>query len=285
MQHQDAERVTETIDSDILVLPGGNLSINVENRGPIPVKLIGLWVIDKDDNTHTRYDLPDEKIDVFPWEEIEISTDVDMMTPVWTALDDEHEYSIRLVTDRGNIIEARPFQAVSGESITGSTYPPWVSVSYSEMESDPSATPVVELSSDHGGAPYDGKDVWVSAKNTGNVAFVLNMISRAVFKDSSTGRLYSGHLTYWEQFPETEPPGGWTSADVSGDVNPTKDTISVYPGDVVVLNFATPSEIPGGAAIHNVPSGSYQVYLHLAGYDDNGKRYYQSVYYGEVEPW
>ncbi len=285
MQHQDAERVIETVESVLLVLPDGNLLINIENRGPIPVKLIGLWVIDKDANNHIRYELPDDKIDILSWEEIEISTLVDTLSPLWTPLDDESEYSVRLVTDRGNIIEANPFQAISGETVGVGTYPPWVSVGETELDFDPSETPVVDISSDHGGTSYDGKDVWLTVKNTGNIAFVMNMMSRVCFKDSSTGRLYSGYLTDWEKFPETEPPGGWQNADDAGNVNPTHDTLSFYPGDVLVLNFVTPREVPGGSASYNIPSSSYQVYVHLAGYDDNGKRYFQSLYYGEVLPW
>lgn len=285
MQHQDAERVTETVESVLLVLPGGHLLINVENRGPIPVKLIGLWVIDKDANNHIRYDLPDDKIDLLSWEEIEINTSKDTFKPGWTPLDDEGEYSVRLVTGRGNIIEANPFQAISGETVGVGTYPPWVSIGESEISFNPSETPVVNISSNHGGDSYDGKDVWLSVKNSGNIAFVLNMMSRVIFKDSSTGRLYSGYLTTWEKFPETEPPGDWQNADAFGNVNPTHDTHSFYPGDVLVLNFMTPREVPGGSASYNIPSNSYQVYVHLAGYDDNGKRYFQSMYYGEVLPW
>ncbi len=286
MQHQDAERVTEAIESVLLVLPDGDLLINVENRGSLPVKLIGLWVIDKDANNHTRYELPDDKIDLLSWEEIEISTLVDTLNPVWTPLDDESEYSVRLVTSRGNIIEADPFQAISGETVGVGSYPPWVSVGESEISFNISETPVVNISRNHGGDPYDGRDVWLSVENTGNVGFVLNMMSRVIFKDSTTGRLYSGYLTDWEKFPETEPdPGGWAGADDAGNVNPTHDTHSFYPGDLLVLNFVTPKEVPGGAASYNLPSGFYQVYVHLAGYDDNGKRYFESMYYGEVEPW
>ncbi len=281
MQHQDAERVTETVDSELRVLPDGDLVINVENRGPIPVKLIGLWVIDKDDNTHIRYDIPDDKSDVFPWEEIEIRTDEDTMNPVWTPLDDEHEYSIRLVTDRGNIIEARPFQAISGETIGASAYPPWVSVGESDFGLNASETPVPTISKNDDGDPYtQGDKVWLSVKNTGNVAFYITRRCRVIFKDTTTGDVYAGEPDSWETYTWD---GSWNKED-SGVIDLKKDSTAVYPYPrepyVIVLRFLEPQDIPGQGT--KAPSGTYHVYLHLSGYDDTGNLFIQNIYYGEI---
>ena len=281
MQHQDAERVTETVGSELLVLPDGDLFITVENRGSIPVKLIGLWVIDKTENNHTRYDIPDLKSDIFPWEEIEIRTDVDTMNPEWFHLDDEHEYSIRLVTDRGNIIEARPFQAISGETITISAYPPWVSLAESEFSLDPSETPVISISKNNDGDPYtQGDTPWLSIKNSGSVPFIITRRSRLIFKDSTTGDVYASELANWETFTWD---GSWNRDD-HGAIDVKKDTKVIYPYPrepyLLVLQFLIPMDAPGDGT--RAPSGTYQVYLHLSGYDDTGNTFFQNIYYGEL---
>jgi len=279
MQHQDAERVTETVDSEILVLPDGNLSINVENRGPIPVNLIGLWVIDKDDNIQIRYDIPDEKSDVFPWEEIEIRTDEDTMNPEWTALDDEHEYSIRLVTDRGNIIEVRPFYAISGETIALSAYPPWVSVGETDIEIDGLASPVYEISKAQDDVtPYDGLSGFLSIKNTGNVAFILTFNSRVIFINDTTG-VYTGELSEWAIWDAE----AW-EAGPSGGIGSGEDSRAIYPDDIVIVKFVKPSG--GYEEVEFIQSDyTYHVYLHLAGYDERGNTYFQNIYYGIVPSW
>ena len=281
MQHQDAERVTETVDSQLLVLPDGNLSINVENRGIIPVKLIGLWVIDKDDNTHIRYDIPNEKSDIFPWEEIEIRTDEDTMNPVWTPLNETHEYSIRLVTERGNIIEARPFQAVSGETIGTSAYPPWVSVAESDFNSNSSATPVSAISRNNDGDPYtQGDKAWLSIQNTGSVAFFITVRCRLIFKDTTTGDVYASEPDSWETYTWD---GSWNRED-TGNIDTSKDSAAVYPyprePNMIVLRFLEPQDIPGQGT--KAPSGTYHAYLHLTGYDDTGNAFIQDIYYGEL---
>jgi len=279
MQHQDAERVTETIDSELLVLPDGDLLIKVKNRGPIPVKLIGLWVIDKNDNIHIRYDIPDEKCDVFPWEEIEINTTIDTMNPDWDPLNETHEYSIKLVTDRGNILEPRPFQAISGETITITGCPPWVSLGETDISLNSSETPVYQLSkAQHSIVAYDGGDGFLSLKNTGDIAFILTINSRVIFRSDATG-VYTGELIEWAIWDPVE----WEEVDAAG-IAQGKDSRAIYPGDVVIVKFEKPSG--GLETMRDILSGyTYHVYLHLAGYDERGNTYFQDIYYGIVPSW
>lgn len=279
MQHQDAERVTETVDSELLVLPDGYLLITVENRGSIPVILIGLWVIDNTANNHTRYDIPEGMVDIFPWEEIVIRTDEDPMNLVWVPLDDEHEYSIRFVTERGNIIEVRPFQAISGETIALSAYPPWVSLSETDISLDGSETPVYEISkAQHSVDAYDGGDGFLSLKNTGDIAFILTANSRVIFRSDVTG-VYAGKLTAWEIWDAEE----WEEV-AHGTIAAEEETRAIYPGDVVIIKFDKPSG--GLESMQDIPSGyTYHVYLHLAGYDERGNTYFQDIYYGTVPSW
>lgn len=277
MQHQDAERVTETVNSEILVLPEGNLAINVENRGPIPVKLIGLWVIDKTDNNHIRYDIPDEKSDVFPWEEIEIHTDEDMMNPPWDPLNDENEYSIRLVTARGNIIEARPFQAISGETIGAGAYPPWVSLGESEFIWESEETPIISISDKpDDDVAYTGGKGYLSLKNTAEITFYLTFNSRVVFKSISETETsyYSSRLSKW--FVYTDFPD-WDE-ESRGDISYIEDSKAIRKDDVIILEFLTPKD----SEVGSIQSDEYRVYLHISGYDESGNTYYQSIHYGTI---
>lgn len=286
MQQHDAERVTEAIDAELLVTDVG-LIIFVKNNGPISAKLIGLWVIDLDKdapNDPIRYDIPDAKCDVFPWEKIEISTDD--VNPGWVSLNEEHEYSIRLVTARGNIIEPKPFSAVSGTTVTIVTYPPWVSLGETGFSTDPEETPIpwpeISTKPDEVEA-YDGGKLWLSIKNTGEITFFLTFDSRVIFKETAPApgeefpKCYSSSITKWE-IREKEN-GQWKKVS-DGTIDQNKDSRAVYPDEVIILEFEKPQEAPGERG--DIPPGEYHVYLHLAGYDDNGNAYFQDIYYGIV---
>ena len=291
MQSHDSMKVTEEVDAELQILPGGHLLLRVKNRGAIPARLTRLWIIDKTDNDHIHY--PNNlaqtlDIDVAPWEETEIRTDESEQEPLyseWVPFDEEHEYSIRLVTELGNIIEPLPFRALSGETVASSSYPPWVSIGDLAVSSQSSPfgeteTPVPTLSKDSDGVtPYDGGKAHLSVKNSGDIAFFLTFNSRVVFK-ATTGspqKCYASRLNKWWKY--TWDGSSWDKVD-DGGIDQEKDSKAVYPEEIIVVEFEKPREAPGQG--NDIPSGTYRVYLHLSGYDATGNAYFQDVYYGII---
>ncbi len=278
MQQHDAERVTETLDAELMVTPGGNLTLWLNNRGPIPVRILRLWVIDETINNHTRY--PTElssnlEMLIPPWKDLLIHSE---NIYGWNSLNETHEYSIRLVTDRGNIIEPRPFMAVSGETVSGTSYPPWVSLGESELNWTQGETPLTGISNkpDEDEA-YTGGKGYLSLKNTAEITFFLTFDSRVVFKSlyeiDGRIRFYSSRLidvytcTY-----DTD----WSVVSHDG-ISIGKDSGAVYKDDIIIFAFDKP-----GVQGDWIPSGEYRVYLHISGYDENGNKYYQSIHYGTI---
>lgn len=271
MQQYDAQKVTENVDARLQILSGGGVNITLTNRGPIVASVSRLWVIDKTTNTHRAYTLD---TDVHPW-----TTEVITSTSIsgWQAMTENNEYTIKVVTSRGNILEPTPFTAVTGRTVSVTSYPPWVSDGVMAVSTSSSETPVPQISRNDKGDPYDGGKVWLSLKNTGSITFFLTFQTRIVFKNTVTGKAYASRLDKWEIFTWTGTRWDMVS---SGVISWDKASRAVYPGNVFVVEFETPQEAPGHAS--NIPSGTYWVYLRLEGFDDNGKSYFQEVYYGTL---
>lgn len=281
MQQYDAQKVEEKLNFELQVLSGGNLLLIVKNNGPIPAEIIRIWVVDIVENNHTSYPQNLSQtlgIEVAPWERIYINSTEAPLNASWIPLSETHTYSIRIVTARGNIIEQDIIRGITGESRTLTTYPPWVSTSETNFSTNPSETPVPQISRDDKGNPYKkGSDVWLSIKNTGTITFFLTVDTKIVFYSEADGKVYAARLKGWKTF---RWDGNKWVKDDEGPVEDNKDSLAVYPGNVIVLKFDTPKEAPGHS--NTAPSGTYRIYLHVEGYDQTGKTFFQDVYYGEI---
>lgn len=285
MQGQDAQKASEDLNTELLILADGHIQITVINRGYIPIRLLRIWVIDKTANNHISYpnDIT-QKMDLYipPWDEVIIRSDESEHIDNWVLLDNTHEYSIRLVTERGNIIEPTPILAIEGEGVTSSEWPDWVSLSETEFSEDPDDTPVPRISINNDGDAYtQGQQPWLSIKNTGDKTFFVTYQTRLIFKDTTDGTVYASAPNEWETYTGEE--GDWDKED-NGNLDSSKDSAAVYPYPqepyVLVLRFDKPQDVPGQGS--TVPSGTYHVYLHISGYDDVGNTYFEAIYYGEL---
>ena len=112
------------------------------------------------------------------------------------------------------------------------------------------------------------------------MAFFITVRCRLVFKDTTTGDVYASEPDAWETYTWD---GSWNRED-TGVIDLSKDSAAIYPyprePNMIVLRFLAPEDIPGQGT--KAPSGTYQVYLHLTGYDDTGNAFIQDIYYGEL---
>jgi|Deesub1362B_J571_1020462.scaffolds.fasta_scaffold00005_419 archaellum component FlaF (FlaF/FlaG flagellin family) len=108
------------------------------------------------------------------------------------------------------------------------------------------------------------KEVTVAIiKNVGTVAFKLNFLTRIVFVDVSTGTVYSGYIESITVGTTTKNIGPTTPSDV--------ESMWIYPGDEASITFR----------MYEEPiEGTYDIYLHLMGYDAYGSFYTQALYLG-----
>jgi hypothetical protein len=60
-------------------------------------------------------------------------------------------------------------------------------------------------------------------------------------------------------------------------ITPTADSGPILPNQTVTLIFNMPGDVKG-----EVPPGSYDAYVRLVGYDENGRTYTQTIYLGRV---
>lgn len=294
MQSYDEEKKNEQLDMTIKVTGGSvGFNITVDNNSPETIELIRLWIIDEDNNIHYNYSVPEGKRIVYPWDTVVISSsEIDGLG----ELVEGRHYLIRLVTSRGNIIEPQVFAAVPGNIVstyvsnitgvlyvlnaTGALKPSWLSEGQLEICRNSTETPVYNLSRDHDEVkPYNGEKVYISVKNNNNVTVFLTCESRIVFKSTSgqPQRCYAGRLTKWWEY---RWDGHKWKMEGKGSIDLNKDSKAMYPNTVLILEFKRPQEAPGKDG--NIPSGTYQVYLHLVGYDEQGKRFFRDIHYGTV---
>ncbi len=112
----------------------------------------------------------------------------------------------------------------------------------------------------------------VVVNNSGTVAgdpslfVVLTVQSRLLYFNSTTQKLYTAALAQVE--------------DSAGDIwtiTPTADSGPIFPNQTATLIFNMPGDVKG-----EVPPGSYDAYVLLLGYDENGRTYTQTIYIGRV---
>jgi len=97
---------------------------------------------------------------------------------------------------------------------------------------------------------------------------------------TETNKSYTAVLDRWYLY--TFERGDWKLLD-QGYISPYVDSRAIYPGMVVVLEFSTPSEVPGSTDVkYRIKSGTYDVYLLLDGYDEFGRKFTLTIYYGTV---
>ncbi len=95
---------------------------------------------------------------------------------------------------------------------------------------------------------------------------VLTAQSRLIFFNSTTQKLYTGSLTQ--------------STDESGDIwhiTVTTDSGPVFPNQTIVISFNIPADVKG-----EVPSGEYDAFVRLVGYDEHGETLSQTIHLGQV---
>ncbi len=110
---------------------------------------------------------------------------------------------------------------------------------------------------------YNGGEVNFLLKNTGESAIFLTFQTRVVFEDLNSTALYAGLL---RAFAYTDAP------TIEYTVDENHDTAQFGINGTLYLFLTQPQSIPcritcDGTAI---PQGTFQVWLHLAGYDQNG---------------
>ncbi len=112
----------------------------------------------------------------------------------------------------------------------------------------------------------------VTVNNSGTIMgdpslfVVLNAQSRLLYFNSTTQKLYTAALAQVK--------------DLAGDIwtiTATVDSGAIFPNQTVTLIFNMPGDVKG-----EVPPGSYDAYIRLVGYDENGKTYTQTIYLGTV---
>jgi len=277
MRAYDVERENEKISLRVMLTQGGTgFTLFINNESPETIELIRLWIIDITNNFHYNYSIPEEKKVLNPWSETFLSS---FELKGFIGLTRRNYYVMRLVTSRGNIVETPPFIAVPGPV----TEPPWLSLGYIEACFNKAETPVYDLSDSHlKTTPYKGGKAYISFKNIGSVTVFLTYESTIVFR--SIGGLepkcYAGYLVEWYCYVWDPKVEKWMLKD-SGTITHVKDSKAIYPGEVVILGFEEPSEIPGSGA--GIREGTYDVFFAASGYDEFGKIFFASIYIGTCE--
>lgn len=288
MYNYEREVLRERVDVTITISRTLGFNMTIDNNGHETVEIIRFWVIDLTGNTHYNYSLPIGKRVIPSHHKVNIQSHE---ISGFTTLIVGRYYAFRLITARGNIIEPNPIKALPGN--IASTYPqytieiptlPWVSNATIIISRSRTETPVYNISRKHDETlPYDGGKAYLSIKNIYDITIFLTGQSRIVFKGlTEPYKSYASHLSKWYIYIWDEKDRKWRLVD-SNDVTHSHDTIAIYKNMVIVLEFETPSEVPGDPqARYKIVSGKYDVYLLLEGYDTLGRKFISTVYYGVV---
>ncbi|MEM3615889.1 MAG: hypothetical protein QXX09_04480 [Candidatus Methanomethylicia archaeon] len=280
----EKEVLRERVDLTIIISKNLGFTMSIDNNGHETAEIIRFWIIDLTGNLHYNYTLPEGKRVIPSHSSISIES---YEIADFSTLIKGRYYTFRLITARGNIIETNPVKAHPGN--IASTYlqvliqVPWVSNATIEISTNASQTPVYNISSRPDSTiTYDGKDAHASIKNTGNTTIFLTSNTRIVFKSLNENKSYAGPLSKWYLYYWNPDKNRWELED-SGSISPSVDSKAIYPDMVVVLEFLTPSEVPGNTdAKYKIKKGTYDVYILLDGYDDMGRKFTSTIYYGTV---
>lgn len=121
---------------------------------------------------------------------------------------------------------------------------------------------------------YNGGEVNVLLKNTGEFAVFLRAETRVVFRDTSTGILYGGLLN---EFSYVDTPSIHYQVDID------HDTAEFSVNGTLYLFFTQPQTIPCRTTCDGttIPQGTFDVFIHLAGYDENGSFFARVISAGQ----
>ncbi|MEM2813765.1 MAG: hypothetical protein QXO74_06160 [Candidatus Methanomethylicia archaeon] len=287
MYNFEKEVLRERIDLTVTISKTLGFTMSIDNNGHETAEIIRFWIIDLTGNLHYNYTLPEGKRVIPSHSSITIESYEIMGS---STLIKGRYYIFRLITARGNIIETNSIKALPGN--IASTYPqalqtlpqlPWLSNETVIVSTNASETPVYNISSEKNRVvPYDGREAYISIKNTGDAAIFLTSNTRIIFRSLNENKSYAGILSGWYIYRWDPDKKEWKSED-SGSISPYVDSKVIYPGMVVVLEFSIPSEVPGSTdAKYRIKKGTYDVYLLLEGYDAYGKKFTSTIYYGTV---
>jgi len=124
---------------------------------------------------------------------------------------------------------------------------------------------------------YTGGDVKLEVNNPGPSGLWFSHPTRVVFNDTASDTSYSAFLY---EYSETDDLCNSSNCDVDWD----RDTRFVKIGETIKLIFNEPNTRPlhsGGDGTAITP-GTYTVFIHLRGYDEEGQLYFQIANYGII---
>lgn len=262
MEQLDWEKLNERLDIVSIKLHGINhvLNLTITNTGAFTAHLVQLWVINYTANEHKYVALD---IYIPPGATL---VNVAYSSPSVWLKPSGGPYAIRVVTERGNIfsvhwpLERPPF--IGGATFSNGTLNVLPGVFEKIDKCDVKD-------------PYKGDgDFFVKVQNpvAGPVGLVVNFLSRAIFVDVSSGRVYSAYIINWFS------PAACKGAEISHSQE-KEDSAIVRVGDYMIFGFTEPESLepptkPPPPA--KIPAGTYNVYFIFQGYDENGAFYVQT---------
>ena len=123
---------------------------------------------------------------------------------------------------------------------------------------------------------YSGGDIILQVTHLGPKGAWFALSTRVVFNDTASDTSYAGFLY---EYSETDD-----SCPNNCDVDRNSDTRFVQVGESIKFIFREPNSRPlfqGGDGTP-ITSGSYRVFVHMRGYDENGQLYLQIADYGTL---
>lgn len=171
MYNFEKEVLREHVDLTVIISKNLGFKMLIDNNGYETVEIIRFWILDVTGNIHYNYTLPEDRRIIQPHDSVSIES---YEITGFSSLIMGRYYAFRLVTARGNIVETNSVEArpgnIASTYLIGLLQPPWFSNGTAIISTNPSETPVYNISSSRVRVePYDGREGYISIKNTGNI--------------------------------------------------------------------------------------------------------------------